>query len=95
MGRDEPARLERHRPAKIKDAEDLLSVTRGFPRRRPCLRLPRYALRLETRPTTSLPAQSSRINGGQIARVEDAGTPLGTPSPSATLLQYLLRARSA
>src|SRR5437879_6478201 len=71
--------FERHATSKLKDAEDLLSVaTLGFRGEA----LPSIAsvsrLRLETRTSDDPAGTVVEINGGKIARVEDAGLPLGT-----------------
>src|ERR1700685_2421608 len=71
--------FERHATSKIKDAEDLLSVaTLGFRGEA----LPTIAsvsrLRLETRATDEAGGTVVEINGGKMARVEEAGLPAGT-----------------
>ena len=71
--------FERHATSKIKTAADLLSVaTLGFRGEA----LPSIAsvsrLRLETRAQEDKSGTVVEINGGKIARVEEAGLPLGT-----------------
>ncbi len=71
--------FERHATSKIKNAEDLLSVsTLGFRGEA----LPSIAsvsrLRLETRAAEDPAGTVVEINGGKIARIEEAGLPLGT-----------------
>jgi len=71
--------FERHATSKIKNAEDLLSIaTLGFRGEA----LPSIAsvsrLRLETRASEEPAGTVVEINGGKIARIEEAGLPLGT-----------------
>ncbi len=71
--------FERHATSKLKDAEDLLSVaTLGFRGEA----LPSIAsvsrLHLETRDAESPSGTIIEINGGKMARVEEAGLPQGT-----------------
>src|SRR5450755_1989393 len=71
--------FERHATSKMKNAEDLLSITTlGFRGEA----LPSIAsvcrLRLETRAPNEASGTNVEINGGKIFKVEEAGLPAGT-----------------
>src|SRR6202161_1583336 len=80
MGRDDAMlAFERHATSKIKETDDLLSIsTLGFRGEA----LPSIAsvarLRLETRAEEEAAGTVIEINGGKIIRVEEAGLPSGT-----------------
>src|ERR1700687_405377 len=70
--------FERHATSKLKDAEDLLSVaTLGFRGEALSSIASVSRLRLETRAVEDPTGPVVEINGGKIARVEEAGLPLG------------------
>src|SRR6516164_5005312 len=71
--------FERHATTKIKNAEDLLSVaTLGVRGQALPAIAARSRLRMETRAADESAGTVIEINGGKIARVEEAGLPLGT-----------------
>src|SRR5437660_2715142 len=71
--------FERHATSKIKDTDDLLSIsTLGFRGEALASLASVYRLHLETRAQEEAAGTVVEINGGKIARVEEAGLPLGT-----------------
>src|SRR5450631_1907543 len=71
--------FERHATSKIKSTEDLLSIaTLGFRGEALPSIVSVSRLRLETRAAEEAAGTVVEINGGKIARVEEAGLPLGT-----------------